>query len=335
MLQDKNKLVRSIWRRLYIMRTFLTKRLAYIAFSTFILSLGIHTILEILTTQGTISAQFSNTLATYIFMLVFVSTFIKVRRYTKFVKEANAQSSIETTRGAKVHLGVRSRYLLGAPKEARKAWDSMQWFSGSEPENARILWEVLKNNRQAKKGDFIQAAYESRQTNTIYSIEKNVTIRTAYHEAGHAVIGAYLGLPITYVDIRPTYFTHGVTQYSTASTTQSYYQMLWKSMVLSYAGSLAELILNDDVNLVRGHAGDIAHIQENANLIWHAGVRIDGVFYQTPFDLMDQARTHAQILVSKHAEDIRRVSSELLVKKQLAVSEIIDLLPDLPTDKVE
>jgi ATP-dependent Zn protease len=148
---------------------------------------------------------------------------------------------------------------------------------------------------------------------------------TAYHEAGHAVIGLVLGYDVKKATIRPVYSylgqatiskkrcgSEGSTEVQAGSDSEV---DLIGHICVDLAGLLAEKLVNRspfEELIAHGSSGDWQHAQRRARRInrHQAEIFIDA--------LMEETRA----LVEQHKDAIVRVATALLERETLSGAEI-------------
>lgn len=152
---------------------------------------------------------------------------------------------------------------------------------------------------------------------------------TAYHEAGHAVIGLILGYEVSKVTIRPRYSYLGMawtsrkrhsSQGSTEVQAGSTESDDFGHICIELAGPLAEQLVNSapfEELIWRGSEGDWQAAQRRAR-------RIDR---RRAHALIDLLMEETRPLVEQHREAIARVAAALLERETLtgdAIKALID-----------
>jgi cell division protease FtsH len=137
-------------------------------------------------------------------------------------------------------------------------------FSGADLANLvneAALLAARRNKRMVTQGEFEDAKDKVMMGPERRSLVMNPAElkNTAYHEAGHAVVGIYVkGDPLHKVTIVPRGRALGVTFYLPDGDTHSHSrEWLEATLAKTFGGREAELILGGEKNVTTGAAGDI------------------------------------------------------------------------------
>ncbi len=148
----------------------------------------------------------------------------------------------------------------------------------------------------------------------------------AVHEAGHAVVAALAGFPISYVTIRAKWPAGGKIQYRNRRSAPYTRPNL---MRVACAGAIAEDLaaINHRADVMDGALTDLQHLRDMARKEWHQGHQPG----HTVVDVARDAWAQAFDLVMGNAGAVAAVTQALLASpRALTGAQIRDLVPNAP-----
>ena len=230
---------------------------------------------------------------------------------------------------------------------------------------------AARNNRKKITNDDLTEAFEKvaigpeRKSKIMTDKEKEIT---AYHEAGHAVVGHVLpdSDPVHKVTIIPRGGTGGVTWFI-PERDQSYTSIYEFKDILARAmgGRIAEKLILGDDGITTGASSDLRSATNIArdmvieqgmgkklrNHVFHEDTPTSNVFdtmsRERPYseetaklideevsNLVDEATKRAEIVLTKNREGLKKLALALLDKETLDDKEVNEILKDtkLPTE---
>ncbi len=230
---------------------------------------------------------------------------------------------------------------------------------------------AARNNRKKITNDDLTEAFEKvaigpeRKSKIMTDKEKEIT---AYHEAGHAVVGHVLpdSDPVHKVTIIPRGGTGGVTWFI-PERDQSYTSIYEFKDILARAmgGRIAEKLILGDDGITTGASSDLRSATNIArdmvieqgmgkklrNHVFHEDTPTGNVFdtmsRERPYseetaklideevsNLVDEATKRAEIVLTKNREGLKKLALALLDKETLDDKEVNEILKDtkLPTE---
>ena len=230
---------------------------------------------------------------------------------------------------------------------------------------------AARNNRKKITNDDLTEAFEKvaigpeRKSKIMTDKEKEIT---AYHEAGHAVVGHVLpdSDPVHKVTIIPRGGTGGVTWFI-PERDQSYTSVYEFKDILARAmgGRIAEKLILGDDGITTGASSDLRSATNIArdmvieqgmgkklrNHVFHEDTPTGNVFdtmsRERPYseetaklideevsNLVDEATKRAEIVLTKNREGLKKLALALLDKETLDDKEVNEILKDakLPTE---
>lgn len=230
---------------------------------------------------------------------------------------------------------------------------------------------AARNNRKKITNDDLTEAFEKvaigpeRKSKIMTDKEKEIT---AYHEAGHAVVGHVLpdSDPVHKVTIIPRGGTGGVTWFI-PERDQSYTSIYEFKDILARAmgGRIAEKLILGDDGITTGASSDLRSATNIArdmvieqgmgkklrNHVFHEDTHTGNVFdtmsRERPYseetaklideevsNLVDEATKRAEIVLTKNREGLKKLALALLDKETLDDKEVNEILKDtkLPTE---
>lgn len=230
---------------------------------------------------------------------------------------------------------------------------------------------AARNNRKKITNDDLTEAFEKvaigpeRKSKIMTDKEKEIT---AYHEAGHAVVGHVLpdSDPVHKVTIIPRGGTGGVTWFI-PERDQSYTSIYEFKDILARAmgGRIAEKLILGDDGITTGASSDLRSATNIArdmvieqgmgkklrNHVFHEDAPTGNVFdtmsRERPYseetarlideevsNLVDEATKRAEIVLTKNREGLKKLALALLDKETLDDKEVNEILKDtkLPTE---
>lgn len=150
---------------------------------------------------------------------------------------------------------------------------------------------------------------------------------TAFHEAGHAVMGCIVGrypVSVTIVPDGPiagkTEFEPGVPSFARRYLDESPEKRAYtqQRVLTELAGSIAHDLFRSGRTLDRG---------DETDLHWARELMIDLVSWQDHDAYLEQARAKATVLLKEHWQWVETVACALLDRKSLSRAELMTLRP--------
>ena len=228
---------------------------------------------------------------------------------------------------------------------------------------------AARNNRKTITNDDVTEAFERvaigpERKNKIMSEEEKEM--TAYHEAGHALVGHVLpnADPVHKVTIVSRGHTGGVT-WSIPERDKSYHSILnfKDKMAVSLGGRIAEKLIYGDDEVTTGAGSDLKNASALArdmiihqgmgkklrNIVFNddgGGMMFDRMVHDRPYsedtakiideevkDLFDEAARRAEVVIKANLKSLKAMADKLLEVETLNDKEILALFKDtkLPT----
>ena len=228
---------------------------------------------------------------------------------------------------------------------------------------------AARNNRKTITNDDVTEAFERvaigpERKNKIMSEEEKEM--TAYHEAGHALVGHVLpnADPVHKVTIVSRGHTGGVT-WSIPERDKSYHSILnfKDKMAVSLGGRIAEKLIYGDDEVTTGAGSDLKNASALArdmiihqgmgkklrNIVFNddgGGMMFDRMVHDRPYsedtakiideevkDLFDEAARRAEVVIKANMKSLKAMADKLLEVETLNDKEILALFKDtkLPT----
>ena len=182
--------------------------------------------------------------------------------------------------------------------------------------------------------DAINEAFESFMSGASKNYDEAKLKKTAYHEAGHAVVAMLLNIPVSYATITARDDYGGYVYYGDESVTEYTKEDMENRICVSMAGRAGEVKFYGEKGVTSGASGDLRTATAYAAaMICDYGMAEDLVYLGTAERQSDKVRAkmHRIIksqyeraigIISENADKVRAVAAALLEKSSLGEAQL-------------